>query len=457
MNKLSITALISAICIGGAFTYFTLHFSPIISGFGAKALCSCAYNGGRTLESVKQNELGAFPLSLGTFWLNPEDQSAEGHVFGFASAKAIYRKGLGCTLVREISEEEIRKQTIDIPAAVKLSDTTYWPLGNKRVDTLTKHVDYDQLNAAVEGAFLNSHADIKTNTRAVVVVQNGQIITEKYAEGYTAKTPQVGWSMTKSVTSTLYGIMQKKGMVDVSKPTGYADWQADERAKITYNDLIQMNAGLVWDEVYSNVSTATKMIYNHANMGAYAASQMAQYAPGTHWKYSSGTTNILTLLMRQKLGDEAYYKFAQNELFNKIGVTSAVIEPDAAGNFVASSYMWASAEDWARMGLLYLNEGNWFGEQIIDSSWVAYAQELAPNTPRGEYGGQFWLNKGEEGNSANRFLPSVSTELYMMRGYEGQRVYILPSKNLVVVRLGQEKKGGFDEDTFLSNVVKSIK
>lgn len=456
MTKAQKAAIIVAIIIGGAFTYFTLHFSPIISGFGAKALCSCAFNGGRNLRSVELNELGAFPLNLGTFSLSHKDQSAEGSVFGFAKSKAIYRKGLGCTLVREISEEEIRSQKINIPEVKPISDTAYWPIGSKRADSVPSYIDETELAEAIESGFAQSHPKLRTNTRAIMVVHNGQLIAERYADGYTYNTPQVGWSMTKSVTSTLYGIMQKKGMIAIDSPVGYAPWQNDERAKITYNNLLQMNSGLVWDEVYSNVSTATKMIYENANMGKYAASQEAEFAPSTHWKYSSGTTNILTLRMRELLGDEDYYAFAQNELFNKIGVTSAVIEPDAAGNFVASSYMWASASDWARLGLLYLNQGNWFGNQIIDTAWVDYTRTLAPNTPRGEYGGQFWLNKGEEGNPSNRFLPSVSTDLYMMRGYEGQRVYIIPSKNLVVVRLGQEKKGGFDEDTFLSNVVNCI-
>lgn len=456
MSRAQKTGIIVFLIVGSAFTYFTFHFSPIISGFGAKALCSCAYNGGRSLKSVKENELSSFPLNLGTFSLNEKDKSAQGSVFGLAKAKAIYRDGLGCTLVREFTEEEIRAQNIIIPTSKPISDTAFWPIGSKRMDSLDANIDQVKLTLAIESGFAQSHSELPTNTRAILVVYRGHLIAERYADGFSFNTPQVGWSMTKSVTSTLYGIMQKKGLINIDSPTGYVPWQKDERAKITYNNLLQMNSGLFWDEVYSNVSTATKMIYENANMGKYAASQKAEFAPATKWKYSSGTTNILTLRMRELLGDSLYYAFAQNELFNKIGVTSAVIEPDAAGNFVASSYMWASARDWARLGLLYLNQGNWFGDQIIDTAWIDYTRRLAPNTPRGEYGGQFWLNKGEEGNPSNRFLPSVSTDLYMMRGYEGQRVYIIPSKDLVVVRLGQEKKGGFDENTFLSNVVNCI-
>lgn len=446
------------IILAGGFIYFIMNFGPIISGFGAKAVCSCVYVGNRSVESAVKNELGAFPLTLGSFEVNEQEKSATGSVFGLAKATAIYRQGLGCTLVRELKESEIRsllpELKLDKPA---LSSDQFWPLGTKVADTVPNGLDLDQLNQVVNAAFENTHAEIPAKTRSVLVVYKGQLVAEKYASEFSVESVQLGWSMTKSVTNILYGILEKQGTIDISKPANLSEWENDERSSITTDQLLRMSSGLYWEEVYSNVSTATNMLYKYADMGNFAMSQKQGVNPDSEWYYSSGTTNILAKMMRDKLGDENYYQFAQRELFSPIGVTSAVIEPDASGTFVASSYMWANTRDWARLGLLYLNKGNWFGNQIVDSSWVEYTIQPTPGAPVGQYGAQWWLNAGENGNPQNRLLPNVPTDMYMMDGYEGQRVFVVPSSDLVVVRLGQNKKGGFDHDKFLSSVISCVK
>ena len=443
----------------GGFIYFILNFGPIIAGFGAKGVCSCVFVGNRTAQSAIDNELGAFPLSLGSFEVNLEDSSATGSVFGFATAKAIYRKGLGCTLVREKTEEELRKELPGILVNKPvLSDTNYWPEGTKIADTLPEGLDLTKLQNAVTASFDNTNPEIPAKTRGVVVIYKGQFILEQYADEFDENSVQLGWSMTKSVTNTFYGIMGKKGLIDIYQPAPVQAWAdaEDPRHPITTDALLRMSSGLYWEEVYSNVSTATNMLYKYADMGGFAASQPKDVEMNEKWYYSSGTTNILSKIMREKLGDAAYYQFTQDELFSKIGVTSAVIEPDASGTFVGSSYMWATARDWARLGLLYLNDGNWYGEQILPQGWVAYTVNPTAGTDQGQYGAQWWLNAGEKGNPENRLLPNVPTDMYMMDGYEGQRVFVVPSKDLVVVRLGQNKRGGFDYDLFLSNVINAI-
>lgn len=451
-----IVVAFGTILVGG-FIYFILNFGPIISGFGAKGVCSCAFVGNGDVQNAIDNELGAFPLSLGTFKVNLDDSSATGSVFGLAVAKAIYRKGLGCTLVREISEEELKSNlpplNLNIPV---LSDTLYWPVGTKVSDTIPDEVDKATLHEVVRNSFNDIHPEIKAKTRGVVVIYDGQLILEQYANGYDKTTAQLGWSMNKSVTSTLYGIMAKKGLIDIYQSAPIADWKEDDRADITTDALLRMSSGLHWEEVYSNVSTATNMLYKYADMGTFASKQTKEFDVNSTWYYSSGTTNILALIMRNTLGDENYYSFAQDELFSKIGVTTAVIEPDASGTFVGSSYMWASARDWARLGQLYLNDGNWYGEQILPKGWVNYTVTPTEGTDKGQYGAQWWLNVGASDDSSNRLLPDVPTDMYMMDGYEGQRVFVVPSKKLVVVRLGQNKKGGFDHNAFLSSVINCI-
>ena len=415
--------------------------------------------GERTAQSAIDNELGAFPLSLGSFEVNMEDSSATSSVFGFATAKAIYRKGLGCTLVREKTEQELRTELPGITLIKPiLSDTNYWPIGTKLADTVPASLNLSKLKEAVNASFENTNPEILAKTRAVVVIYKGQMIMEQYAEEFNKNSVQLGWSMTKSVTNAFYGIMGNKAMIDIYQPAPIKAWHEnnDPRNQITTDALLRMSSGLHWEEVYSNVSTATNMLYKYADMGVFAASQSKEFEMNEKWNYSSGTTNILSKIMRDNLGDEAYYRFAQEELFSKIGVTSAVIEPDASGTFVGSSYMWATTRDWARLGQLYLNNGNWYGEQILPVGWVGYTVTPTNGTDQGQYGSQWWLNAGEKGNPENRLLPNVPTDMYMMDGYEGQRVFVVPSKDLVVVRLGQNKRGGFDYDLFLSNVINAI-
>ncbi len=450
---------LATILIGG-FIYFILNFGPIISGFGAKGVCSCVFVGDRTSQSAIDNELSAFPLSLGTFEVNREDSSATGSVFGFAYAKAIYRKGLGCTLIREISEEEIRESLPSVDLNIlSLSDTVYWPLGTKVMDTTISNIDIEKLQNVLSQSFDNTHPEIPANTRSVLVIYDGQLILEQYAEGFDKNSAQLGWSMAKSVTNGLFGIMVQKGMIDISEPAPVRQWadKNDPRHLITTDALLRMSSGLHWEEVYSNVSTATNMLYKYSEMGNFAASQEKEFEMNEKWYYSSGTTNILAQILRDKAGEKDYYQFAQIELFSKIGVTSAVFEPDASGTQVGSSYLWATTRDWARMGQLYLNNGNWYGEQILPTNWVEYTVAPVKGAPQGMYGAQWWLNAGESGNEANRIYPDVPADMYMMDGYEGQRVYVVPSKKLVVVRLGQCKRGGFDHNMFLSNVIECVK
>jgi CubicO group peptidase (beta-lactamase class C family) len=460
MKIISKILIVLVLILISGFIYFIMNFGPIISGFGSKGVCSCVYVGNRTVESVIKNELSAFPLSLGHFEVNLSDSTATGSLFGFAKSTAIFRKGLGCTLIRELSEVEVRENLpyVDLEIPV-LSDTVDWPLGNRVPDSISKDIDMSELKSVVEQSFKNTNPEVPAKTRGVVVIYEGQLITEQYADEFNEKSAQLGWSMTKSITNSLYGIMVHKGMMDIDTPAPIEEWTSDTdpRHEITTDDLLRMSSGLHWEEVYSNVSTATNMLYKYSNMGGFAASQDLEYEINSKWYYSSGTTNILSRIIREKLGDKEYYKFAQQELFSKLGVTTAIIEPDANGTHVGSSYMWASARDWARLGLLYLNNGNWYGAQILPENWVSYTTTPTEHTDKGQYGAQWWLNSGEPGNEQNRLLPNVSTDMYMMDGYEGQRVFVVPSKKLVVVRLGQNKRGGFDYDQFLNGVINCIK
>lgn len=430
---------------------------PIISGYGAKMLCSCTMLAGREPNDVIAKELGRFPLSLGSFEANFNDSSATGRVFGMALQKAIYRKGLGCTLINGISEDDLRAQKYNIVSPPLLDpDTIPWPQGNLLPDSLPLGIEYKKLNDVVEEAFAEPGPDTLRQTRAVLVLYDGAIVLEKYAPGFDRNSSMIGWSMTKSVTNALMGILVKKGKLDIRQPAPITPWKNDERSKITLSNLMHASSGLRWVEDYSSPSSATNMLFKEKNMGLYASECPAHYDPETVFYYSSGTTNILSWIIRQSIGEEDYYSFPSRELFNKIGIRTMVIEPDAGGTFVGSSYSFATARDWARFGLLYLNRGNWQGEQILSPEWIEYTVTPAPAAPLGQYGAQFWLNAGAKEDHTKRYYPDVPEDLFWADGYEGQNVFILPSKKLVVVKLSLSQGDYLDDNQFLSGIISTL-
>lgn len=430
---------------------------PIISAFGAKDLCTCVFLNGREADDVIRQELGAGLQSLGSFDVNTNDSTVTGTVLGLAKRKAIYRKGLGCTLVSEISEEDLRAQKINLyTMAAANQDTIPWPMGNLIKPTIDTGIYVSVLKEAVDFAFTETDSARPINTRAVVILYNGEVIAERYAPGYDVNSRHMGWSMTKSITNAITGILTKDGRMKVFDPAPIPQWQNDDRKHIALHNLLQASSGLKWEENYGGPSPATNMIFKKKDMGLYAMESPLESEPNTVFEYSSGTTNIISRLIREAIGDEDYYKFYYRELFEKIGARSMVIEPDAGGTYVGSSFAWATARDWARFGLLYLNDGVFNQEQILPQGWVAYTTTPAMAAGRGEYGAQWWLNAGTIQNPDSRLYPDVPADSFQAEGFEGQFVFVVPSKKLVVVRLGLSQTNELDMNRFVSLVIDAL-
>lgn len=437
--------------------YLGISFPPIMAGMAAKTMCSCMYVSGRSTESVMQKEMQVFP---GMDKLNFEfgkDSSVSVSAL-FTTKKAIYRKGLGCTLLAERSEEEVRSQKINLPTLPKIDqDTIAWPTGNKISNEKAEGVDYEKLNAAVDGAFADADSTNPIFTHGVVVVYAGKIIGEKYADGFNYNTPQMGWSMTKSITNSLVGLLVKEGKLDISKPAPVGEWKNDERNKITLNDLMHASSGLEWNESYFLPGDFHNMFIHSDDKGGYAASKKLKYEPNTFFYYSSGTSNLISKIVRQTIGDEDYYKYAFENLFYKIGMLHTTIEVDASGTYVGSSYCFASARDWARFGLLFLNDGVWKGERILPEGWTKYSHTPAPAAKMKEYGAQWWLNAGAADDPVHCKYPGMPAEAVVADGFEGQSVVLIPSKKLVIVRLGVTHNKNFSLARLVSRVVDSVK
>ena len=413
------------------------------AAYKAQILCSAVFISKRDPEQVQKEELKETPFPTDIDYRNKTVSVTPG--FGMPEQIAIFREGLGCTLGPEYTADHIRAQVTGDPTPYPMDanrQNLLWPEG-ELVSTaeLPAEVNREMLNSAVDKTFTEPDPPQVRRTRAVVVVYRGRIIAEKYAPGFSKDMPLIGWSMTKSVTNAMVGIMAGMGKIAIKDPAPVAEWSGpdDPRAAITLDQLLRMSSGLGFVEIYTDLLSDTPfMLFGTPDSAGYTAAKPLEAAPDSRWRYISGSPNIVCRILREALGGSLahYFAFPRRALFDKIGMRSAVLEPDAIGTFVGSSFSYATARDWARFGLLYLQDGVWEGERILPEGWVEYTTTPTLQAPRGEYGAYWWLNAGNPVGSENRLYPSAPADLYLARGYEGQNVIVIPSRDLVLVHLG---------------------
>ena len=453
--------LIIAVCIVAVLyaVYYCSQVFPVATGYGAKIMGSGIFISGRSEQSIKDQEMNFTPLNMATFTIDYKDSSVTCSLAGMASQKAIFRKGLGVTLVNGLTEKEIRAQRFTVPApATGRTDTMAWPMGDRIADPYPSCVDSLAVVNAVANTFVLGDGEPANQTRALIVLYDGRIIAEKYAPGYSASSRLNGWSMTKSIIGALTGIFVNQKGLKIDEPAPVPEWSdpKDLRHAITTRHLLQQTTGLDFEERYDKSSHANRMLFVEADAAGYAAARPHNKKPGEDFRYSSGNTNLLSRIIRQKLGDSIYHSFPYTQLFYKLGMYQTVIEPDASGTFIGSSFCYGTARDWARFGLLYLNNGKSNGEQILPEDWVRQTVTPASATERGEYGFQWWLNAGEKNNPSNRLYPDLPLDMFYADGYEGQNVFVIPSQKLVVVRLGFTKTSQWGENELLKSLIGSI-
>ncbi len=420
----------------------------IISGYAAKNMASTLFIAERSEESVLKNDNNVPLIKLAETEVKKNTVSA--NVFGFMERKAVFREGLGCVL---INEEYNPHALLLKPNRVSIKSDAPFPYGNNGIsDSIFANIDYESLQKALNNAF---EAPEIQKTRTAIVVYKNTIIAEKYAQGFNENTPILGWSMTKSVLATLYGILEYEGEFNINEYRPFKEIKdpdvigKDPRDFISINHLLRMQSGLAWNEDYTAISDVTKMLFLDADMSKAQASTEIIAKPTEIWNYSSGTSNLLSGILRKQFEThQEYLDFPYKALIDKIGMHSMLLETDMSGNFVGSSYGWANTRDWAKFGLLYLNRGNWNGVQLFDEQWVDYISKPTMGSD-GTYGAHFWLN-------ANGKYPDVPRDLFSANGYQGQYVFVIPSKDLVVVRTGLSEEPGFDINTFLKEIIAAI-
>ena len=406
-----------------------LPYVAIATAYAAKTTCSGVFVAKRSLESVRADLYAVDFISVS---VDDAGQRVTSSLYGLMPATAKYRPRMGCTLLNQTSEAELSA----LPVAPAMIATSSDP---------ELQATPPKLSAALEESFADDTG--KLNTRAIVVLKDGQLIAERYADGFSASTPLLGWSMAKSVTNAMIGLMVQDNKLSTAQPAPIKEWQNDARREITIDALLRMSSGLAFTEDYASPSDATRMLFGAKNAASVAIAAPATAKPNEVWSYSSGTTNILQAIIRRQfatLGD--YIAYPYQRLFGKLGMTSAVLETDASGVFVGSSFMYATARDWAKFGQLYLQDGIWQGQRLLPEGWVTYSSTLTPKSD-GVYAAQFWLNKNDS---------SFPQDAFMADGFEGQNVAIIPSKQLVIVRLGLSRSGAFNDAEFIKRIVKAL-
>jgi len=441
--------------------YLLCLLAPIGTAYAAKTLCSGVFVSGRPVEEVVRIDILAenHPLLKAVSpSLDRGGQLATATFLGFARRQAQYRPALGCTLAIGTTPEELRRTRLPDTSSASgpaQIDSDELPVG--RPD---RSVDAATLQAVVDEAFTEPSSEHLRRTRAVIVMRDGHILAERYAQGFAADMPLLGWSMTKSVAAALIGTLVRDGKLSVARTALLPEWagSGDQRAQITLDELLRMTSGLRFTERYNDpLADVALMLYARPGGAAYAIDKPVEFAPGTHWAYSSGTSNILARVMRAAVGgsEQDYLQYPRRALFERIGMRHAVLEPDASGLFVTSSFMYASPRDWARFGQLLLQDGMWRGQRILPPGWVRYMATLTPQSARHDFGAHLWLKVPPPFDSLNpTALPADS---FHVVGHEGQFVSVIPSRGLVVVRLGLTRGDHvWNHEAFLSRLLAAL-
>jgi CubicO group peptidase (beta-lactamase class C family) len=372
---------------------------------------------------------------------------------GLPPRTARFNGDQGCSILPR-GESGIHFNPMPVPRALPDAATQTWPMGDRDATSPgPAGVDAAAVNAALDWGL----AQTRHNTRAIVVVYKGKIVGERYAPGWTKDTPQISWSEGKSITAALVGILVGKGTLKLDDYAPVKEWRGanDPRGQIRVRDLMHMssgldfaNLGLAGPESFTRANKHMRVYFDGLNVFEHSVNNPLEIAPNSQWRYRNSDPLTLGRIIRESVearGD-AYLTFPQRELFDRIGARHIVLETDAWGNFIMTGFDYVSARDWARFGLLHLRDGVWQGKRILPEGWVQFISSPAPADKTRGYGGLFWLNRGGA-------WKGVPEDAFMASGHMGQYTMVIPSRDVVVVRMGPSPGGSQD---YMSQLVARI-
>ena len=434
------------------------------AGMAAKGVCSAAFVAGRPWQKLMAEDvLPASPiLGLISIKVDENARSVTARFAGLFARSAVLLPQRGCVL-------DVAPSKAPTPQTMAQPEQP-WPLGEAAVPPAQwgAGVDAPALQAILDQAFVGAGDPGAANARGVAVVHKGRLLALRTAPGFAAGTPLHGWSMSKTVTGMLMHKLAAETQLSLDSPVvdafpaarapaWLASWRGDGRKTIKVSDLLYMRDGLASTEDYQPWGSVPQMLWGHADVAAFAAAVPSEAAPGTRWRYLSTTANLLSSVARGRFSSDAdYWAYPAKALFDPIGARSAVLESDSVGNWVGSSYVWASTGDWARLGQLTLNDGRWGQTQVLPPGWLQRA--AAPSTAQGEgqgYSAMSWrIGDPLAGECKDHGLPP---DTLAMIGHWGQIVAMVPSRQTVIVRLGWTfKRSAFDNCALVAQVLKAL-
>ncbi len=473
MKRIAVVLGVLIILFGGLTAYFRAKIAPIGAGYKAKMLCSYLFVSGRELESIVASDLEPFNpmLAVVDAEVNDENKSVTATTMG-VTRTAVFNECLGCTIIPASSSAgQLRFASACVEPEPANPEAVGWPTGDMNATGIfPMEIDETRLQAALDKEFSEPNPKKPRRARAVVVVYKGRIIAERYAPGFDGTTPMHGWSMTKSITNALIGVLVGQGKLSVHDLAPIAEWRSarDSHNKITIDHLLRMSGGFDFHHDVSPAGQRQRGLFGAIDSTAYSIACPLEVEPGSRWEYANANPHALWRIIRDTVGEADYPTFPRRALFNKIGMRSALIEPDPYGNFIGTSFGWATARDWARFGLLFLNDGVWGSERILPEGWVAYTRTPAPAAQYKHYGALFWLNAGAkkfphltpEQKSGRNTPPfaSLPEDAYFAMGHDGQAIAIIPSREVVIVRLGLSRSDEtWDYEGFVGDILAAIK
>ncbi|MGX1097984.1 serine hydrolase domain-containing protein [Amorphus sp. MBR-141] len=420
------------------------------SSYVAKTVCSGMYVSGLDLDRIwAEDVLGRKNPLLNLYKVTVDDPvkriSASPFGLGVFERTAVHRDGLGCALAIGVTPAKLAEETGPV-APLTVGSDALWPEGSRVEGPAPAPLAKVVADAFVEPDGAHT-GDLRT--RAVVVVHEGRIVAERYADGITAETPLIGWSMSKTVTAALAGIAMQRSDLALDIDHLLPQWQSDSnpKSRIPFSALLEMTDGLAYNEDYGTVTDTTEMLYGSGNAIDFLAGLDLEDQPGSVWAYSSGANMLVMGAMRAFLPVDAWTAFPRTTLFDPIGMTTAVFETDPAGTFMGPSWLNASARDWARFGLLIQRKGLWDGTQVLPVGWVDTMIEPVEASDGRYSKGDIWLETGD----------TVPPDTLWVLGHDGQSIAIVPSLDLIVVRMGMTNPQAlYDREALLTAVIAAL-
>ncbi len=445
-----IIAVVAA--IGGLWWIFRIL--AVGAGARAKMTASYVFLSRRSQDHIKEKNV-SHPVHLPGFRtsIDTEKKTVTSAYLGLIRKTAQHVPAFGAVLGSKRSLERLASHSKNVPLpspSIELPNAVSFSGIEKK------------LNTAIDSAFEEPDRSRPRNTKAVIVARSGRILAQRYADQIDPHTPVPGWSMTKSIMNALFGILAAEDFLKPEDPAPVALWQkkSDPRRRITVENLLRMNSGLQWDEKFSKPrSDTTVMLFDCGDAAGYAARKHLAHPVGKKWWYSSGTTNLLSSILRTVLAsDRAYHKFPREKLFELLQMNSAVLETDQTGTFLGSSFMFASCHDWVRFGTLYQQDGVYNNRRILPEGWVQFSTSPTSGARLNSFGAHFWINGDPNDPTGPRPFPSLPTDILYAWGHEEQYLTIVPSYDATILRIGATPRREYwDHETFLGRILEALK